>query len=307
MVAWVITLVAHAVLRRRPAGRGIRHPVSVRINAVRAFLENQGKLRMAVARLRVLCSQKEYNRIRNKAGFIRNNSKKFLKYGTVLDRVVERVHSKQPMVPDDVARQAAALVKAGYKTEVEVPLPGPLVGTEKIQLQLFYGSITEAAEREPRLAAILKKYDVSSHQLLQRMCAVDPSMARRVVHFKMAHTYQQRYARQQQAAANLQAAEADPNWLQRIVWVDECCIWLVPGNQISKKVWVDAHDKRVHAVIPCPLLGSSKPVKVRVIAAVNYHLGAFFLEFTTGTHGLTCGGHRLHILEKVYKVRRTAP
>ena len=307
MVAWVITHVAHAVLRGRPASKGIRHPVNVRINAVRAFLKNEGSLRMAIASLRGLSTKQEYRRIRNPSNFIRNNAKKFLKYGIVLDRFVKRAHSKPPIVPDDVARKAAALVKEGYKTEVEVPLPGPLVGTEKIQLQLFYGSITEAVEREPQLAAILKKYDVNSHQLLQRMCAVDPSMARRVVHFKMAHTYQQRYARQQQAAANLQAAAADPNWLRRIVWVDECCIWLVQGSQISKKVWAAAHDERVHAVIPCPLLGSTKPVKVRVIAAVNYHLGAFFMEFTTGTHGLTSGGHRLHIQEKVYKVRHTAP
>jgi hypothetical protein len=38
-------------------------------------------------------------------------------------------------------------------------------------------------------------------------------------------------------------------------------------------------------------MAKGQPVKVHIMCAVNYELGPFFIEFTTGTHGI----RRLHI------------
>jgi hypothetical protein len=91
----------------------------------------------------------------------------------MLDRDGVGVRSKPPLVPDDVAPHAAALVKQGYETDVEVMEPGSPDGTTRIHLQLFHNSNHEAADSVLELAAILKRYGVNNHQLLQRICAVD--------------------------------------------------------------------------------------------------------------------------------------
>lgn len=85
---------------------------------------------------------------------------------------------------------------------------------------------------------------------------------------------------------------ADPSFLKRVYFIDECSIWI--DSTISKgvKVYTDAHDKGFHHVIHCDKLHSNKKIKVRFIAVVNAVHGTVYLEFTTGTKDI----QRLHNL-----------
>ena len=48
-------------------------------------------------------------------------------------------------------------------------------------------------------------------------------------------------------------------------------------------MYCDAHDKGYRFVIPFKKLNPSQKIKVRILAAVNWHDGTFFLEFMSGT------------------------
>jgi hypothetical protein len=48
-------------------------------------------------------------------------------------------------------------------------------------------------------------------------------------------------------------------------------------------VYCDAHDKGYRFFIPYKKANPNQQIKVRIMAAVNYYNGTFFLEFMTGT------------------------
>jgi hypothetical protein len=74
--------------------------------------------------------------------------------------------------------------------------------------------------------------------------------------------------------------------LSRVYFIDECKIWMSLLAAGSIKVYSNAHDEDVHAVLPCKWMRNHKPspdVKLHFVAAVNPVHGAMFLRFTTGT------------------------
>jgi hypothetical protein len=66
------------------------------------------------------------------------------------------------------------------------------------------------------------------------------------------------------------------------VYLDEFAIWMVP-KKVRKKVYCDAHDAGVHYVVPLQTVQKKDKVKLRILLAVTWRLGACFMEFMTGT------------------------
>jgi hypothetical protein len=135
------------------------------------------------------------------------------------------------------------------------------------------------------------------------MHQVDPLLVTRRRDFKRALTEQQRAERMAAAKRNLQrlAAEGD-DFLERIAWIDEFAIWMVPKDT-KERVYCDAHDEGVHMVVPMQSVKKADKVKLHILLAVNFRLGAFYMEYTTGTTPGPKGIRRLHNQHKGdYKV-----
>jgi hypothetical protein len=170
-----------------------------------------------------------------------------------------------------------------------------------VPVHLFYGSVEEALQRSVGMGELLLQAGVTRKTLLKRMHKADPDLVQRTIYYKLQHTLDGMQQRMRVAAANLERAAADPNFLRRVVWIDEATIWLVNNKHYKRRVWCDAHDWDTHWVVRCPMLAKKKPVKAHIMCGVNYELGPFFIEFTTGTTKI----RRLHIEGKDYRVSGT--
>lgn len=209
---------------------------------------------------------------------IRHHSN-FLKYGTVATR---KHKGRPPKVPDDVALKASIIFKAGKVVEAY-----PYADAErKTEVHVWWTSIKVACRECSDLQDLCTKYDITPKQLLKRMRAVDPKLVRRRVDVKMDLTAEQKARRKAAAEKLYKMFQHDPDMLHRIYFIDECKIWMSDLAAGAVKVYCDAHDANVHAVLPCKWMRKSKdnkPVKLHFVCAVNPVHGAVYCKFTTGT------------------------
>lgn len=182
-------------------------------------------------------------------------------------------------LPDDVAREAALLVKAGYEVT-------PTRGREKLPARrMWFHTIDEAIRLTPRLLDILGEFDISPDHLLRRMHEVDPGLRWRRLDVKVLLSKELREERQRYARAMLERLEREPDLLRRIVWIDQVKIWFWGGKATDVHVWCDAYDEQVDLVVPgCGKLGG-KPLCVSLYHGVNAALGAVAHQYTPPTTG----------------------
>lgn len=203
----------------------------------------------------------------------------FKQYGTVATR---KHKGRPPKVPDDVALKASETFKAG---KVIKAYPSA-EAKKKVDVHVWWTSIKVACQENDYLGGLCVKYNIRPKQLLKRMKAVDPNLVRRRIDVKMDLTDQQKAKRKAAAKRLYKLFQDEPDVLSRIYFVDECKIWMsnLAGGAI--KVYCDAHDANVHAVLPCKWMRKgqdNKPVKLHFVCAVNAVHGAVYCKFTTGT------------------------
>lgn len=266
------------------------HTLEIRILAVAAYYKNKENLPAATHWLLAQVKKNTWHSVKAAKKFLKAQVKKFLATGSVHNITPGPSRTAEPAVPDDAALHAAAILKEGYENDQVLPTGDPQRPTQVVRVHSYYSTLSEALKHRPELMDICNQYGVTPKALLVRMHQVDDGLVKRTMQYKVPHTNKQRYARIAASLALLQMFRADPNLHRRVVWVDQATIWIVDDSHNTKRVWVDAHDKGVHYVINCPLMLKHKRIKVHILCGVNYELGAFFIQFTTGTTGI----QRLH-------------
>jgi hypothetical protein len=236
--------------------------------------------------------------------FVRDQEHKMEKYGSVRSRYAQRRTPNPKKVPDDVALRCSDAFKKGYTREYrmsykdDVPAKRPCKKKAKVTKTLtvkiayhdYYRDIRVACDLVPLLRETVDFYDVTPHHLLERMKQADPTLVVRSRDLKRWLSPPEMKKRVEGALRNLETLKTEgDSWLHSIVFVDEFALWMVPAEE-SRRVYCDVRDMGVHDVVPIVGLKGNKKVKIHILAAVNWHLGAFFMEFTTGTTDI----ERLH-------------
>lgn len=199
--------------------------------------------------------------------------------GSVQD--LPRAHRNLKVPDADVLRCAAAF-KEGYTRETTIDADGEVAGVR----HYFYTSMAQACEECETLRSVMRKHDCSAHYLLKRMKQLDKNLRRVRLDYKIRLTDKQIADRLAAATKMLSHHNQDHEYLQHVCWVDEWHMWCT-ARDANLKVWADAHDARVHEVLPTPQLKSTeKPICIRCVAVVNAILGPIHMEFTTGTTDL---------------------
>jgi hypothetical protein len=212
--------------------------------------------------------------------------KKFQDTGSVHNKPKQT--NKMPSITPDEAKLAAFLLKSGW-TEWKTQ------GRHRYQQHNYFSSLEEALGQSPQLRSIFDKFtgggtnqDHPKHRrrFMEELYKHDNLLRVRRRHMKYAYDEELMQKRQTRAKSLLTRSRREPDFLKRVFFVDECAI--VFDHEIRKGVHVycDAHDKGYRFVIPFKKAKPSQKIKVRILAAVNYHTGAFFLEFMTGTTNL---------------------
>lgn len=215
----------------------------------------------------------------------RRLGKKFLKAGTVenMPRTKKvNTHVLLSAITPDEAKLASFLLKSGY---VERTATGHGRYREEHN---YFESLTGAMERSPQLKSIYDKYaamckNVTPQSFMQALYKYDPLLCVRRIHMKYALDKELRAQRKTKATSFLTRAKREPDFLERLFFVDECAINFDHEIRKGVHVYCDAHDKGYRYVIPVKKLSANKGIKVKVMGAVNMVTGAVFLEFTSGT------------------------
>jgi hypothetical protein len=192
-------------------------------------------------------------------------------------------------VTREEALKCAAILKGGYWKKQALTSgrrKGGRRHEEVREWRAYYSSIHEACQMEPVLKQVCEEHGVTPAYLLRRTHEEDPNLVMRCRDEKRALSAEQRADRMAAAKRNLdEYNKGKKKYLARIVWIDECAMWMVPKNT-KRRVYCDAHDEGVHAVVPLQTVQKGDKVKVRVLLAVTHQFGACFMEFMTGTTGL---------------------
>ena len=208
--------------------------------------------------------------------YVRRWGGRFLDDGTVHTK--EREYEMDvDSITDEEAKTAAMILKSGYTESFDC-------GHGRTHEEHHYfTTLTQALEKSPQLRAIKEKYELTNRAFMQAMYAADPLLKRRRIHIKYDLDEDLKQERKDRAYYFLNKTDRDPDWLKRVYFVDECSIAFDHVIRKGVHVYCDAHDKGYRFVIPFKKLNPSQKIKVRILAAVNYHDGTFFLEFMTGT------------------------
>lgn len=234
--------------------------------------------------------------------FIRRQVDKHERLHNVADQYKNRAPPNPKKVPDDEALRCAAILKAGYIATKTLTFGRRKGGKRREEVRVwreYYSGIREACLKEPYLYEVCNMRGVTPAHLLRRMHEVDPNLVMRRRDMKRALSPEQRAERMAAAKRNLEQLEAEgPAYVRHITWVDEFAIWMV-AKKGCRQVYCDAHDEGVHVVVPLETVQKGDKVKLRILLAVNWRLGACFMEFMTGTSDI----QRLHLQVKTpYKV-----
>jgi hypothetical protein len=189
----------------------------------------------------------------------------------------------EPTLTDEEVKAASDLIKAGHAVTVQRKRRGTR------QEVLPFHTIGDAVLALPQLQDLLKTKGVSMKHLLRRLHEVDTDL--KWVKQQARRTLLPKYKEERQKCAEWLLAEhaKDPNFLRRVVWIDEFKADLFDGNPQDVRGWYDRRDDGVDAVAPVPGLANPKRVHVCCYVAVSADLGLVAFQFTSGTTELRTG------------------
>lgn len=179
------------------------------------------------------------------------------------------------------ALRAAEIIKKGKRGQVEVNVNGQAV---LVGITEYYRSVQQAYAESAEIRQICDRNACNCEQLLAAMHRVDPHLVRRALRIKHDLTFEQKLNRQRAARWLKAKLRNEPDFLDRVVFIDEATIYLV-GHMDNKAlmVWCDQNDKQIHDVIHCPGLPKDKKIKLHFIAAVCKKYGPLYFNWTTGS------------------------
>ena len=230
----------------------------------------------------------------------------FITTGSVYDA---HRSGRPTLVPDDLAAEAAELVKKGTWVK-------RVVGRQEFDVQVLYRTIPSAVNADARLRAICEQCGVTSEQLRNAMERVDPNLVRHTLHFKYAHSAEQMQGRRSFCQQMLEAVSDIPAartaTLDRFLWWDEGGVSLSAVENRPVCVWAERGALQSYDVLRWHGVSGGRECKIHFGIGVSSHPafirsnGLVYFEFTTGTTAIK----RLHNVfaadrgdEHVYQVR----
>jgi hypothetical protein len=235
----------------------------------------------AVQLLATYVTAEEFADIAAPKQFIHDVYKKWEEHHTVENLFSSSSSSVQVKVPDIIIKECGAIIKEGYMVQLQHGGRGKPVETTLVHR--YYTSIKDACQRSERLAQVLSDWNVTIDHLRTRLHQVCPELVQRTVEFKYQLTPERQQRRREVAAQLLLRFQDDPDFLDRVCWIDETTIWIINNKAHSQKVWADAHDEGVRGVCTTPHIAPHTGHKVHCIAVTNARLGAVACDMTTGT------------------------
>lgn len=199
-----------------------------------------------------------------------------LRVGNVLSAPRGRLERK---MSDELAAEAAALVKEGYVTTVR-PQHG-----EPFEQGFFFGSVAQALRLKPRLREIMQKAGVSQEHLVRRMHEVDEHLMWGPVEAKPPLKPALVAERQAFAQDMLQKHAEDPHFLQRILFLDEFKPVLMGGTGQAAHAWHDLQRDGRRPVLGGVLGAGEPPCHVHAYVGATGDLGLVAFQYTHGTTG----------------------
>ena len=261
------------------------HSERARTAALVSFWAAKRSCSKPVDVLRSMLDADEFDRISAPSQFVRDVVKKWQRHHTVVNLFSMRASSHPKVVPDAIIVQCAAKIKGGYSVQLQVA-GASTSGNGQVtvhSVHRYYTSIKEACEKDDFLGGVIREYGVTYEYLRTRLHDVVPDLKMRKVEFKYFLTENQRLARRAVATLLLGAWVTDHSFFDPVYWLDETCMWIISNDNPTVKVWADAHDEGVMAVLSSPHIQAHSKIKVHLIAAVNAQLGPVWCDFTTGT------------------------
>jgi hypothetical protein len=257
----------------------------VRTAALVSFYAAKQSSSKPVDVLKSMLGADEFAGIKAPTQFIRDVVTKWQRHHTVVNLFSMRACSHPKVVPDAIIKECAAKIKGGYHVQLQVA-DASTDGNGQLRVHSvhrYYTSIREACEKDAYLGGVIREYGVTYEYLRTRLHQVAPELKVRTVEFKYFLTENQRLARRAVATLLLGAWVTDHSFFDPVYWLDETCMWIISNQNPSVKVWADAHDEGVRAVLTSPHIAAHSKIKVHLIAAVNAQLGPVWCDFTTGT------------------------
>lgn len=190
--------------------------------------------------------------------------------------VCDAPHPGRPVLSDELAREAADIIRAGRTIVVSNS------GKPDDVKHHWFRSFGEALRQSPRLQQILACSGVSVDTLLARIHQVAPDLKKSRVHMKLALDATRIAARLKCAKWFNSQLATDPDFLSKCMWIDQVKIWLFGGNPMDVSVWHDAHAGDFDACIPCCGAVDAKPMHICIYVAVNAQCGLVFWQYVTG-------------------------
>lgn len=271
----------------------LQHTLAVRQAAVNAYSQAKRDISSATDRLLQHVPANEFPNRHAAEQFIRDVVEKCERTDSVANQYQDRPAPNPKKVSDAEALECCQALKRGIQKTITVTFSKEVINAagkkkrskyeEEFEVTEYCADITKACQQIPKLKETIEKHQVDPHHLLKRMYQVDKDLTTRRPDFKRPLSTDQKMERMLQASFNLYSLKADPeHFLKSICFIDEFAIWMVPGHQRGG-VYCSAHDAGVHVVVPLPDIGPYKKIKMHILAAINWVLGAFWMEFTTGT------------------------
>jgi hypothetical protein len=193
------------------------------------------------------------------------------------------------LIPPIDAVKAASIIKKG---RVIIPQKGRHTEPHTA----YYTSISEAIMENEELSHLVSSLHCNADQLLAAIHQFVPGLVCKRVMFKRGLTPAEMEHRVRSSKELLRMLATVPDFLQKLVFIDETTIFTHGDQKDHVYVWVDEDDKAFDDVCHVPLTSLQKPNKAHVIAAVtandafNAKGGLVYMDFTTGTSDI----HRRH-------------
>jgi hypothetical protein len=210
----------------------------------------------------------------NPEHFIRDAQQRLMGTGTP---GYKRHVARAPVAPRAQLPRALELFKAGCEVAV-----AQSEGQPPVMVHRFYSGMGDALAHCPELEGIMEELQTDPGALLRSLLRLDKGLIRVRVDFKQDLTTTQKDERMACAREALQRINADPSFLDSMIWVDESRLWVSEVTDKTTHYYCDKEDPQAHAVHEVPGMGSPK-LCLHFYLAVNAQHGVILVQFTTGT------------------------
>lgn len=189
-------------------------------------------------------------------------------------------HGRPHLLPYEDAIKCVDIIAQGYPQRQVVIDQGVTHEYDEIKQ---YTSLSEALHMSAALRALTTDKNMRPEYVLGRLHDVAPDLTYGELPMKLPLPPEVIEARQKYCIEMLRRIAADPDFLKRVFWVDECHIWFNRDLAGKVKVWYDRRKLAGQPPEDNPLLALHGTKRIDFVLILNARLGCVYVEFLTGT------------------------